>query len=83
MLIKRVICASYMISAVLCAFFLCAFVGNNTNYTYAEDTGGSGTISAFVENGGIYGVKGEIAFDDSIWGRFAKALQSGFEAWFG
>ena len=72
---------SAAVSALICAFSLCLMLSGDDFYANADMSGYSPVFSASAENPNTQYSSDSMIFDDSIWGRLAKAIQEGLNAW--
>ncbi len=75
------IAAAAVASAAVCALSLCLLIGTDSNYANAEISVSAEVFSANDESPKHLYSSEAMTFGDSLWGRFAKALEDGIDAW--
>ena len=73
--------ASAAVSALICAFSLCLMLKGNEFYANADTGGTASVFSASAEISEPQYLQNSLPFDDSIWGKLARAIQEGLNAW--
>ena len=78
---KSEITAYIVSSAVICAVCLCFLINGGPSYANADNAVSAGAIYTVAEKVKPPENIEDLIFDDSIWGRFAKALKKGLDTW--